>query len=170
MTAAEFDSLYQRHSRAVWAAAYARRMEAETALDIMQEAFCRFWRQTQQGECIRHPKAWLLRVARNLAEDEAKSAFRRNGTSGPEHLSQLRARLASPLEQVLNNEERAHVRHWLAELPAADREILTMKYALGHGTEEIAEALEISPAAVHMRLSRARQRLAHHLLDGEERT
>ena len=170
MTAAEFESLYQRYSRAVWATAYARRMEAEVALDITQEAFCRLWKQAQGGEAIRHPKAWLLRVARNLAEDEAKSAFRRNGTTGPEHLSQLRARLASPLDQVLCNEERARVRHWLNELPAADREILTLKYALGHATEEIAESLEISPAAVHMRLSRARQRLAQYLLEGEEVT
>jgi RNA polymerase sigma-70 factor, ECF subfamily len=167
MTAAEFESLYQRYSRAVWATAYARRMEAEAAMDITQEAFCRLWKQAQTGEIIHHPKAWLLRVARNLAEDEAKSAFRRNGTMAPEHLSYLRARLASPPEQVLLQEERARVRHWLQELPAADREILTMKYAFGHSTDEIAQALEISAAAVHMRLSRARQRLAQHLDNGE---
>jgi RNA polymerase sigma-70 factor (ECF subfamily) len=170
MTVGDFESLYQRYSRAVWATAYARRMEAEAAMDITQEAFCRLWKQAQTGEIIRHPKAWLLRVARNLAEDEAKSAFRRNGTTAPEHLSQLRARLASPLEQVLLREERALVRRWLNELPTADREILTLKYALGHSTDEIAEALEISPAAVHMRLSRARQRLGQHLLEGEEET
>ena len=37
--AAEFESLYDRHSREVWALAYARWLNADVALDIMQEAF-----------------------------------------------------------------------------------------------------------------------------------
>src|SRR5262245_49400597 len=75
---ADFDALYQRHSREVWAMAYARWMDADTALDITQEAFLRLWKQWESGENIVNPRAWLLRVARNLAEDFAKSAFRRN--------------------------------------------------------------------------------------------
>ena len=77
---AEFEALYQRHSREVWALAYARWMNADTALDITQEAFLRLWRQWESGEKILNPRTWLIRVARNLAEDHAKSAFRRNGT------------------------------------------------------------------------------------------
>ena len=51
----------------------------------------------------------------------------------------------------------------LDEMPQADREILTLRYALDYTTEEIAEALAINATAVHMRLSRARQRLAERL-------
>src|SRR4051794_2941378 len=64
----EFEELYQRHSREVWALAYARWMNADTAMDITQEAFLRLWKQTEAGEAILNPRAWLLRVARNLAE------------------------------------------------------------------------------------------------------
>src|SRR5580658_3385247 len=74
---AEFEALYQRHSREVWAMAYARWMDADTALDITQEAFMRLWKQWESGEEILNVRAWLLRVARNLAEDYAKSSFRR---------------------------------------------------------------------------------------------
>jgi len=49
------------------------------------------------------------------------------------------------------------------EMPKADREILTFRYALDYETDEIAELLSINPTAVHMRLSRARQRLAERL-------
>src|SRR5262249_56085290 len=80
---AEFDALYQRHSREVWALAYARWMNADTAMDIAQETFLRLWKQWEAGEDIVNPRAWLLRVARNLAEDHAKSASRRNGTHPP---------------------------------------------------------------------------------------
>ena len=77
---ADFEALYERHSREVWALAYARWMNADTAQDIMQEAFLRLWKQWQENTRILNPRAWLLRVARNLAEDYAKSAFSRNGT------------------------------------------------------------------------------------------
>jgi RNA polymerase sigma-70 factor (ECF subfamily) len=48
-------------------------------------------------------------------------------------------------------------------LPPADREILTLRYALDYNTGEIADLLAINATAVHMRLSRARQRLAERL-------
>ena len=72
---ADFEALHQRHSREVWALAYARWMNADTAMDVTQEAFLRLWKQWEAGEEILNPRAWLLRVARNLAEDIAKSAF-----------------------------------------------------------------------------------------------
>src|SRR5688572_3462920 len=104
MDVAEFDALYERHSREVWAAAYARRLGAETALDVAQESFLRLWRQSQAGETIQNPRAWLLRVARNLAEDRAKSAFQRNGTSPPQHLVGLPSHEPGPLDALLVQE------------------------------------------------------------------
>ena len=65
---AEFEWLYDQHGREVWALAYARWMDADQATDIMQEAFLRLWKQWEAGETIQNPRAWLLRVARNLAE------------------------------------------------------------------------------------------------------
>src|ERR1700754_4072631 len=78
---AEFEALYEQHSREVWALAYARWMDSDLAMDITQEAFLRLWKQWDAGgEDIQNPRACLLRIARTLAEDYAKSAFRRNGT------------------------------------------------------------------------------------------
>ena len=51
----------------------------------------------------------------------------------------------------------------MEQLAPADREILTFRYALEYDTNQIAELLEINATAVHMRLSRARQRLAERL-------
>ena len=80
----EFEALYERHGRAVWAVAFARWLDAESARDVMQESFLRLWREWEAGQEIQNPRAWLIRVARNLAEDTAKSSFRRNGTAPPE--------------------------------------------------------------------------------------
>jgi RNA polymerase sigma-70 factor (ECF subfamily) len=160
---AEFESLYERYSREVWAIVYGRWLHSETALDIMQETFLRYWRKRQSGEVILNPRAWLLRVARNLAEDHAKSSFQRNGTQSPQVMNGVCSRASMPLEVLETKETFAQIRGALSKLAVSDREILTLRYALDYETDRIAEILEASTAAVHMRLSRARQRLGELL-------
>jgi RNA polymerase sigma-70 factor (ECF subfamily) len=162
---AEFDEIYQRHTREVWALAYARWLNAEVALDIMQETFLRLWKQWQDGGAILNPRAWLLRVARNLAEDYAKSAFRRNGTQSPQTMNGVKGRDVLPLDNMEREETFGQLREELEKLAPADREILTLRYGLDYNANQIAEILDINSTAVHMRLSRARQRLADRLTD-----
>jgi RNA polymerase sigma-70 factor (ECF subfamily) len=138
-------------------------MNADTAMDITQEAFLRLWKQSESGEKIVNPRAWLLRVARNLAEDHAKSAFRRNGTHPPQTMNDLQSDAVLPLDSLEREETFAQLRHVLAQMATADREILTLRYALDYDTNKIAGLLGINATAVHMRLSRARQRLAERL-------
>lgn len=160
---ADFTALHERHSREVWAVVYARWLNAEVALDITQEAFLRLWKQWEAGEKIDNPRAWLLRVARNLAEDHAKSSFRRNGTQPTQVLNEVYSREPLPLEALEREETRAQIRHELEQLPPSDRHVLTLRYALDYTAEQIAAALAITTTAVHMRLSRARHRLAERL-------
>jgi RNA polymerase sigma-70 factor (ECF subfamily) len=160
---ADFEELYQRHSREVWALAYARWMNADSAQDITQEAFLRLWKQWNAGEEILNPRAWLLRVARNLAEDFAKSAFRRNGTHPPQTMNGVRAHGPLPVESLEREETFTQLRGELEQLSPADREILTLRYGLDYNANQIADLLGVNATAVHMRLSRARQRLAERL-------
>jgi len=160
---AEFEGLYQHHSKEVWALVYARWLNADVAQDIMQETFLRLWKQRLGGGEIVNPRAWLLRVARNLAEDHAKSAFHRNGTQPPQTMNGVQGRDALPLERMTRDETFGQLREELESLAPADREILTLRYALDYNAAQIADVLDINPTAVHMRLSRARQRLADRL-------
>jgi len=160
---AEFESLYEHHGREVWALAYARWMDADLGMDVTQEVFLRLWKQLEAGEEIQNPRAWVLRVARNLAEDYAKSAFRRNGTQPPELMNGVRSAQPAPAEALEQQELFAQLRLVLDELAPADREILTLRYALDYDANAIADRLDIAVTAVHMRLSRARQRLAERL-------
>lgn len=162
---AEFEALYAQYSREVWALAYARWTDSDLALDVTQEAFLRLWKQWESHptEDIQNPRAWLLRVARNLAEDYAKSAFRRNGTQPPELLNGVRSSQPLPADEMERQEQFAQLRAVLDELAPADREILTLRYAFDYDATTIAERLNVAVTAVHMRLSRARQRLADKL-------
>src|SRR5947209_7669808 len=117
----DFDSLYQRHSREVWALAYARWLNADVAQDIMQEAFLRLWKQWQEGGDILNPRAWVLRVARNLAEDHAKSAFRRNGTQPPQTMNGVQGHQPLPLERMAQEETFGQLRQEMEQLAPGDR-------------------------------------------------
>lgn len=161
-----FDELYAKYQREVWAVAYARWLDAHSAMDIMQETFFRYWKTIENGEVIRNPHAWLMKVARNLAEDYAKSAFRRHGTQTPELLNSVSQTEQTPIEQIEQSEVFEQLRGLLTEMATADREILTLRYGMEYDTDKIAQTLGIAPTAVHMRLSRARRRLAEqfHLI------
>jgi RNA polymerase sigma-70 factor (ECF subfamily) len=160
---AAFEEIYARHGQEVWAMAYARLLNADLALDLMQEAFLRLWRQGFTGDVILNVRGWLLRVVRNLAEDQVKSSFRRNGTQSSETMDRIAGSDHSPAERLERAELAQKLRAELAELQAPDREILTLRYALDYPVPQIAEVLNISPSAVHMRLSRARHRLAERM-------
>jgi RNA polymerase sigma-70 factor (ECF subfamily) len=158
-----FSALYEEFQREVWSAAYARWLDPHLAMDITQEAFLRLWRQWESGESIDNPRAWLLRVARNLGEDYRKSAFFRAGTQAPHSMNGIATRSPLPLDLLAQDELFAEVRSVLRELSESDRYLLTLKYAWDFETWKIAELLGISESAVYMRLSRARKRLADHL-------
>jgi RNA polymerase sigma-70 factor (ECF subfamily) len=160
---AEFEALYDQHGREIWAIAYARWMDADLALDVAQESFLKLWKEWEAGKEIQNPRAWLVRVARNLAEDYAKSAFRRNGTHPPQLMNGVRSDEPLPLDALARAETFAQLREVLEELPVGDRDILTLRYALDYDAARIAELLSINATAVHMRLCRARQRLAERL-------
>jgi RNA polymerase sigma-70 factor (ECF subfamily) len=77
-----------------------------------------------------------------------------NGVAGREPM---------PLERMTREETFGQLRKELEQLAPADREILTLRYALDYNASKIADLLDINSTAVHMRLSRARQRLAERL-------
>src|SRR5262245_21145967 len=102
-------------------------MDADTALDVTQEAFLRLWKQWENGETILNPRGWLMRVTRNLAEDQARSSFRRNGTQPPQVMNGIRADDPLPLDHLAQEETRGQLRAAVEELPQIDREILTYR-------------------------------------------
>lgn len=160
---AVFDALHRDHAREVWAVAFGRRMDPDLARDVTQEAFLRLWKELDRGAGPDNPRAWLLRVARNLADDAAKSAFRRHGTQPPDQLTGVGTPDRSALDGLIREETFARIHDLLGELSPADRELLALRYTLDLDAPAIADRLGIGVTAVHMRLSRARQRLADRL-------
>jgi RNA polymerase sigma factor (sigma-70 family) len=141
-----FEDLVRFLHRKVW--------DLERARDLAQEAFVRALRTDPDN-----PRAWLFRVAGNLAKDEARTVLRRK-----RHLALLKSEAESddgrpgPEERVLVQEEWEQLRAALQALSDRDREILLL-WDAGLSYREIAEVTDLQPGAIGTTLARARQRL-----------
>jgi RNA polymerase sigma-70 factor, ECF subfamily len=154
---------HEEHFRRVYAAtfgpllAYAiRRVEQPAdAADIVAETFLVAWRRRREIPAEGEARLWLYGVARRVLANHHRGLARR------ERLGQrLRQRLMSfapdPATEV---PERLAVRAALARLGELDREVLLLTAWEGLEPREAAVVLDVSPAAVRTRLSRARARL-----------
>ena len=74
-----------------------------------------------------------------------------------------------PIEKLERDELFGQLRSVLEELSQADRDILTLRYALDYDSNQIAEMMGANVTAIHMRLSRARQRVAERLTETSEK-
>jgi len=86
-------------------------------------------------------------------------------------LLHLRAFPQSPAssQSPMNAEDFDRVRRAVAALPAKYREPVVLTYLQGLGADEISRMLGISKNALHVRLSRARERLRSELVELWER-
>lgn len=127
--------------------------QIETARDLTQDVFLRVSRtavpQAPDGEL----RAWLFRIARNLALDH----HRKHGRQPTP------ASITNEASRPPSQEVDAAVNEALAGLPDLDRDVFLMREMAGLGYEEIARACELTPDAVRSRIHRARLQLRARL-------
>ena len=162
-----FAALIQRYERTALAVAYAQVHDAHRAGDAVQEAFLRAWQELPQLHEAAKFGGWLLQIVRNAAID-ARRRIRPSVAEFPD----LAAKDADPAREMEEADRAAQVKKALAALDETTRTAVVMRYYEGLSAKEIGAALEMSPAAVDMRLSRARGQLRELLapLVGETQT
>lgn len=157
LTEAELVQIYREHTGPLYAF-ISRRVGGDRTLaeDIVQDAWLRAVDTWPRRGTPDHPRAWLIRVARNLLV----SHFRRQ-----------RPTPVDPAELELEAEDYRPETPWaaalvswgLARLHRGQAALLEGFYFDGKSTREIAEDLGLSERAVEGRLRRARQNLEKRL-------
>jgi len=153
-----FEQIYQQHYSDVLA--YCRRRTAwAEAPDAAADTFTVAWRRRDElpeGDAV---VPWLYGVAYRVLLHQWRAASRRRGL--------LQRLQAMSVEQVLGPEgvvvglaEVELVRRAAQRLRPIDREILRLALWEGLGSEAIARAVAMTPAAVRQRMTRAKRRLA----------
>lgn len=160
---AAFGALIERYQGVVCAVTYSRTGDRSLSEDVAQDTFIAAWRQLDRLRDAVKLRSWLCGIARNLARKARRKSDRETGLEG-----ELVA-AGTPFTAVADAEAERIVRDSLARVPETYREVLVLFYGEGLTTREIADALELSEAAVQQRLSRGRQYLADGVNDLVER-
>lgn len=152
--AAQFNALWEAHSRRVLAYAL-HRTDAETAQEVMAETFLVAWRRL--ADVPGDPLPWLLVVARNTLSNLHRSRYRQDLLH--DELERLQ-RLVGP-EPGVDQEvvARAELLAGLAALTPKEREAVLLVAWDGLSPRDAALVVGCSPSAFHVRLHRARRRL-----------
>ena len=144
--AAAFEALYRRHKDFVLRVALRFTPDIDTALDVLQDTFIQLLRRfpPNGGGLVLTAKmtTFLYPIARNAAitAQRKASAFPAAGDVAPDDLP------APPAREVHG------IGRLVADLPAGQREALTLRFVDGLTLEEIAQALDIPLGTVKSRL------------------
>ncbi|OFW52578.1 MAG: hypothetical protein A2V75_00270 [Actinobacteria bacterium RBG_16_70_17] len=143
-----YDDAYPR----VMAYALRRARTREDALDVVAETMLVVWRRLDQIPTDRRRLPWVFGVARRVLANQYRAVARRD---------RLVARVAHEPDSAAPEFDAVH--RALDALRPDHREILTLAAWDDLDNDEIAVVLGITPAAVAVRLHRARARLAREL-------
>jgi RNA polymerase sigma-70 factor (ECF subfamily) len=168
-----FVTLYERHASLVLAYAR-RRIGADEAEDVLAETFLVAWRRRHDVPDDALP--WLYAVAGNVLRNRMRAQRRRAALSA-RLATESAATSSTPGPPVLDDHERLpadddapdpRLRAALDRLRPLDREALLLTAWEELSTDRAARAAGCSRATFHVRLHRARKRLAH-VLESETR-
>ncbi|HZC05765.1 MAG TPA: RNA polymerase sigma factor [Ktedonobacterales bacterium] len=149
---ADYDAFVREHQRAILNYLWRMLGDEQSAYDLTQEVFVRAWRHFDTLRGYTSPRAWLFRVATNLAVSSLRG--RRPLSSVDLLPADQQPAMSDPAWRVV---ERDLVRAALDTLPPRRRAALTLREVYGLSCAEVARALGISAAAARMTLSRARE-------------
>jgi RNA polymerase sigma-70 factor (ECF subfamily) len=162
LTQSEFKAAVDRHYRLVYQLSAGLLSDPAEAQDVTQEAFTQFW---QYGADAEHPKAWLIRVARNRCLDRLRRQHRLDYRE-PESLPEP-TEYQDSLAIIELDETTERLRCAVDSLPEPQRSIVLLFSLKGMSGKDCAAALGLTVNQVKVYLHRARARLREQLDRGE---
>lgn len=162
---ADLAALITQFSALLYRVAFAVLRNAAEAEDIAQETFVRVWEHRRKLPEVEQVRAWLIRIALNLALDQT----RRMRPAPMDEMIVETARSIAPgtEQQVIGAEELARVLSAMDGLPKVERMVLLLSAFDELSTVEIASVMERSQSSVRALLFRARERLKQRLGNDE---
>lgn len=150
----------------VTAIALAITRDVQASEDIAQEAFLRAWQQLSRLHNHASFLPWLRQITRNLARDWLRSQRGRpmTGEVAEIAIGMAAAPAPEPAQRLVALEEERAASEIISSLPEDSRETLLLFYREGQSSQQVAQLLGISDAAVRKRLSRARAAVREELL------
>lgn len=153
-----FLDLLEGHKKILYKVAYAYCGAAEDRRDLMQEMVIQLWKSFGRFDGRVKFSTWMYRIAMNVAISSLRSEGRRIRDTVPIEESGLEIAAADDLMEAAGDNMRT-LQQLIGRLDEMSRALLLL-YLDGHGADEIAEIVGISPGNVAIRLTRLKQKLA----------
>ena len=154
---ARFEAVVREHGDDVLRAAMMQLGNRADAEDVVQETFLRYATSAPRFVSIEHEKAWLLRVAINLAKDMRKSVWNKN-------TQQL---VPEQCGCIPFKEKATDVYDAVMTLPEKYRMVVHLFYYEGYSVREISDLTGLREPTIKTQLSRGRA-LLKDILEGAE--
>jgi RNA polymerase sigma-70 factor (family 1) len=162
---AAFQRLFELRFAELYRFAYGYVRSAESAKDLVHEAFLRLWRQRSQVDLAGpNTRSYLFTIVRYQALDHLRrqriEERWRQEYAGP-IMADGGAVLVprGPDQDLTDKEIRGAIGKAVNELPRRQQQVLLLRWQRQASYEEIAETLGISPKTVAVHIARAIQRL-----------
>ncbi|HEU5441131.1 MAG TPA: RNA polymerase sigma factor [Ktedonobacterales bacterium] len=148
-----FETFFRAHEREIFGYLWRVTGDEHASYDLAQETFVRAWQRFEQVRHYEQPRAWLFRVATNLASNHRRHRSIRAAATA--QLGGGEGIAGDPAASVV---ESAAVRAALDSMPVKQRAALVLRVVYGLSIGELARVLGSSEAASKMTLARARER------------
>ena len=148
-----FEAFVHQYERSILNYLWRMTGDEQSARDLTQETFLRAWKQFAHIRHYDNPRAWLFRVATNLALTLQSRRMSPVGAATPLEET-FGPATSDPARRVVESEL---VRRALQELSPKRRAALVLREVYGWAAVDIGQFLHISAEAVKMTLHRARE-------------
>jgi len=135
---------------------------ADLASDVLQETYLRIEAMSDVG-AIQSPKAYLFRIALNIANDRRRAESRRLTAGEIDCLLDIPDDRPNPERQAQDRSEVSQLKRAIAELPERRRVVLTLSRIDGLPHREIAARLGVTVRTVETDLKQAMEHCAERL-------
>ncbi len=166
-----FELLVTPYEQMLWRVCWHYTHHQEDAADCLQEAMLKAWRAigSYRGDCAL--SSWLYRIASTVCLDFLRRQKRLPPTESADEMAEEDGFAPvdpspAPDEALLSAESAQAIKAGIDSLPGEMRTVLILYALQGQGYEEIAATTQVSVGTVKSRLSRARQKLAKFLAEG----
>ena len=176
-----FNQLIERYQQTTYGVVFRMVGNADVAADVTQDAFIAAFRGIQGFRGGTSFRAWLLRIASNMACDHWRRTQRHPAESLDALTDEDELHPASdlgalveigieknPEEYLLNQELQALIQRGLQEIPLDQRVAVVLCDIQGLSYEEIAETTQATLGTVRSRIARGRARLRNYLYQYRE--
>lgn len=154
MSPEQFNSSYLSLAPILYKVAFYILESEEEAKDVVQDAFVKLWKDRGTLGDVNSPKAYSIRLVKNLCIDRMRRQKLEFPDELPETLSQ------EGQDDDIDQKERLNkVMKAIKSLPDRQREILWLRTVEGLSYEEISNRLGMKPLTLRVLLTRARSKI-----------